>query len=167
MSFVLVIKFKINEQNYFHVYLSEGHVQSVMIRCSPNVISTVSLKMAHSKIYGTQSEKTRLRCLQTTKVQTSAFIYLFFLKVSYLNLLHTGLLSAVSNLSGYRCVSDASSIPARSHTLVEIDHEIISTVILPPSTKSFKKGCLSVTSESMCTNYWLTACSSLPRKKCG
>ena len=26
---------------------------------------------------------------------------------------------------------------------------------------------LSVTSESMCTKYWLTACSSLPRKKCG
>ena len=26
---------------------------------------------------------------------------------------------------------------------------------------------LGVTSESMCTNYWLTACSSLPRKKCG
>ena len=32
----------------------------------------------------------------------------------------------------------ASSIPARSHTFVEIDHEIISTVILLPS---FKKGC--------------------------
>ena len=32
----------------------------------------------------------------------------------------------------------ASSIPVRSHTF-----------------------------ESMCTNYWLTACSSLPRKKCG
>ena len=27
----------------------------------------------------------------------------------------------------------ASSIPARSHTFVEIDHEIISTVILLPS----------------------------------
>ena len=27
----------------------------------------------------------------------------------------------------------ASSIPAWSHTFVEIDHEIISTVILPPS----------------------------------
>ena len=26
----------------------------------------------------------------------------------------------------------ASSIPSRSHTFVEIDHEIISTVILPP-----------------------------------
>ena len=60
-----------------------------------------------------------------------------------------------------------SSIPARSYTFVEIDHEIISTVILLPSADSFKKGCLSVTSESMCTNYWLTACSSLPRKKCG
>ena len=35
----------------------------------------------------------------------------------------------------------ASSIPARSHTFVEIDHEIISMVILPPSTDSFKKGC--------------------------
>ena len=52
-----------------------------------------------------------------------------------------------------------SSIPVPSHTFVEIDHDIISTVIL--------EGLLSVTSESMCTNYWLTACSSLPRKKCG
>ena len=31
--------------------------------------------------------------------------------------------------------------PARSHTFVEIDHEIISTVILLPSADSFKKGC--------------------------
>ena len=52
----------------------------------------------------------------------------------------------------------ASSIPARSHTFVEIDHEIISSV---------QEGLLSVTSESMCTKYLLTACSSLPRKKCG
>ena len=35
----------------------------------------------------------------------------------------------------------ASSIPARSHTFVEIDHEIISTVILLPSNESFKKDC--------------------------
>ena len=35
----------------------------------------------------------------------------------------------------------ASSIPARSHTFVEIDHEIISTVILLPSADSFKKVC--------------------------
>ena len=34
----------------------------------------------------------------------------------------------------------ASSIPAWSHTFVEIDHEIISTVILLPSADSFKKG---------------------------
>ena len=34
----------------------------------------------------------------------------------------------------------ASLIPARSHTLVEIDHEIISTVILLPPAE-FKKGC--------------------------
>ena len=34
----------------------------------------------------------------------------------------------------------ASLIPAWSHNFVEIDHEIISTVILL-STESFKKGC--------------------------
>ena len=34
----------------------------------------------------------------------------------------------------------ASSIPARSFTFVEIDHEIVSTVILLPSADSFKKG---------------------------
>ena len=33
------------------------------------------------------------------------------------------------------------SIPTRSGTFVEIDHEIISTVILLPSAESFKKGC--------------------------
>ena len=35
----------------------------------------------------------------------------------------------------------ASSIPDWPHTFVEIDHEIISTVILLPSADSFKKGC--------------------------
>ena len=35
----------------------------------------------------------------------------------------------------------ASSIPARSNTFVNIDHEIISAVILFPSTDSFKNHC--------------------------
>ena len=34
-----------------------------------------------------------------------------------------------------------SSIPAQSNTFVEIDHEMIYTVILIPSTDSLKKGC--------------------------
>ena len=58
----------------------------------------------------------------------------------------TGPRSAVSNVSGNICESDcrsrvASSIPALSHIFVEIDHEIISMVILFPSAESFKKGC--------------------------
>ena len=61
----------------------------------------------------------------------------------------------------------ASSIPARSHTFVEIDHEIISTVILLPSADSFKKGCCQLQAKVCAHDYWLTACSSLPRKKCG
>ena len=35
----------------------------------------------------------------------------------------------------------ASSIPARFHAFVEIDHEINSKVILVPSADLFKKGC--------------------------
>ena len=35
----------------------------------------------------------------------------------------------------------ASLILAQSHTFVEIDHKIISTVILLPSADLFKKGC--------------------------
>ena len=58
----------------------------------------------------------------------------------------TGPRSAVGNVSGYRCVSDCRSRGrefdlGRSHTFVEIDREIISTVILLPSAYSFKKGC--------------------------
>ena len=37
--------------------------------------------------------------------------------------------------------SEESWIPARSHTFVEIDYEIMSTVILLPSAESFKKAC--------------------------
>ena len=59
-----------------------------------------------------------------------------------------------------------SLIPARSYNLVEIDHEIIFTVILLSSAEwIIQDGLLSGTSESMCVKYWLTACSSLPRKK--
>ena len=35
----------------------------------------------------------------------------------------------------------ARSVPACSHTFVEIDLEIICTIILLPSAQSFKKGC--------------------------
>ena len=59
----------------------------------------------------------------------------------------TGPRSAVGNvayLATDACLTAApgvaSSNPARSHTFVEIDHEIISTVILFPSPEPFKKG---------------------------
>ena len=43
-----------------------------------------------------------------------------------------------------------SSIPARSHTFVEIDQEIISMVILFPSAESFMKGCCQLQAK-VCT----------------
>ena len=58
----------------------------------------------------------------------------------------------------------ATSIPARSHTFVEIDHEIISTVILLPTADSFKKVVVSYKQKYM-HKLLVTACSSLPRKK--
>ena len=54
--------------------------------------------------------------------------------------------STVCNVSGNKCMADCRSSggqfnPGPVHTFVEIDHEIISTVILLPSADSFKKGC--------------------------
>ena len=84
----------------------------------------------------------------------------------------TGPRSAVGNVSGYRCVSDCRSR----------GRDFDPTLVLyfrgdwsrnnfyghsPPFRWFIQEGLLSVISESMCTNYWLTACSSLPRKKCG
>ena len=57
----------------------------------------------------------------------------------------------------------ASSIPTRYHTFVEIDHEIISTVILLSSADLFKKGCCQLQAK-VCAQI---ACSSMPRKTCG
>ena len=49
----------------------------------------------------------------------------------------------------------ASLIPARSNTFGEMDHEIISTVIL--LLPLIQGRMLSCTSESMYTKYWLSA----------
>ena len=46
------------------------------------------------------------------------------------------------------------SILALSHTVIEIDHEKTSTVIL---LSLIQEGLLSDTSKCMCTKYWLTA----------
>ena len=54
--------------------------------------------------------------------------------------------SEVGNMSGYSLIADpgaVSLIRAPSHTYVEIDHEIISKVILLLSAESFKKGVVS------------------------
>ena len=55
-------------------------------------------------------------------------------------------LSAVGKVSGNRCMSDCRSRaqefdPGPVPYFVEIDHEIICTVILLPSAESFRKGC--------------------------
>ena len=91
---------------------------------------------------------------------------------SWSNLFVTGPRSAVGNVSGYRCMSDCRS---RGR---EFDPGPVPYFRgdwswnnfyghSPPFRWFIQEGLLSVTSESMCTNYWLTACSSLPRKKCG
>ena len=49
-----------------------------------------------------------------------------------------------------------SLIPALSHTFVEIDHEMISSVILLPSAESFKK--VGVSCKQNCVNKVLINC---------
>ena len=79
-----------------------------------------------------------------------------------------GLAQSVTCLATDTCLTAdpgvASSIAAGSDTFMEIDHEIISTVILLPSADSFKKGCCQLQAKVCARITGLTACSSLPGK---
>ena len=84
----------------------------------------------------------------------------------------TGLHCPVSNVSGKKCQSDCRSrgcefdlgqVPYFRGDLLWnnfYSHSPIFHWII-------QEGLFSVTCESMCMKYWLTACSSLPRKNCG
>ena len=74
---------------------------------------------------------------------------------------HSHTTYSVGSLTVYSGVT--SSISARSYTFLEIDHEIISMVII--HLRLIQHRLLSVTIESMCTKDCQTAKSSLPRKK--
>ena len=84
----------------------------------------------------------------------------------------TGPRSAVGNVSGYRCESDCRSRGRKFDPgPVPYFRGVWSWNNFYGHSPLFcwiiQEGLLSVTSKSMCTKYWLTACSSLPRKKCG
>ena len=59
-------------------------------------------------------------------------------------------------------VGVVSLIPARTHTFMEIDHEIISMVIFLPSVESFKKGCCQLQAK-VCLNRLF----KITQEKCG
>ena len=89
---------------------------------------------------------TLIRATMKTTLNCMSDLYVCIVPNFNCKQLCTGPRSAVRNVSGYRCVLTAdpgvaSSIPALSHTFMEIDHEIISMVILLPSADSFKKVC--------------------------
>ena len=86
--------------------------------------------------YGPRREKTCLRGFRNGHTQTGLLSY---------RERPGRVAQSVTCLATDACLTAdpgvASSIPAWSHTFVEIDHDIISTVILLPSADSFKKGC--------------------------
>ena len=81
---------------------------------------------------------------QTVCIQIKTYILLVFIWVQTV-CMPGRVAQSVTCLATDACLTAypgvASSIPVRSHTFVEIDHEIISKVILLPSAESFMKGC--------------------------
>ena len=57
-------------------------------------------------------------------------------------------------------------IPAQSHTFVEIDHVIISLVILLPSAESFKKGCCQLQAK-VYAQVLVNCLFKIAQEKCG
>ena len=74
-------------------------------------------------------------------VRPSGLRTLVYLEHSHFRFIPGRVAQSVTCLATDACLTAnpgvASSIPARSHTFVEIDHEIISMVILLPSADSF------------------------------
>ena len=106
----------------------------------------------------------------------------------FMNLHHWIYWKSEGNVSGHWCVSHCRSrgrefdhcpVPyfrvdwswnnftARSHTLVEIDHEIMSTVILLPSAESFRKGCCQLQAKVCAQSTGYPLVQACPGKKCG
>ena len=83
--------------------------------------------------------------MQKFLISISSCIYVHNSSCLYVEYLPGRVAQSVTCLVTDACLTAdpgvASSIPVRSHTFVEIDHEIISTVILLPSADLFKKGC--------------------------
>ena len=59
------------------------------------------------------------------------------------------------------------SIPAWSHTFVEIDHEIISTVILLPAAEPLQKDCCQLQAKVCARSTGYLLVQACPEKKCG
>ena len=74
------------------------------------------------------------------------------------------------NLTFGSCIAELIKLVANKNlpdTFVDIDHEIISTVILLPSAESSMKGCCQLQAKVCARNTGETTSSGLPRKKCG
>ena len=81
-----------------------------------------------------------------------------FRMFSYKSLASGALISGINSLL-ITCLTTDARLTA--------DHGVVSSIQARSHTDSFKKGNCQLQVKSMCTNYWLTACSSLSRKKCG
>ena len=118
------------------VYLSGN------IHCLPNWKCSLQHHSHYHAAAGRLGLNTRLILINVKRITYRLF-----------NSLHTGPRSAVGNVSCNRCESDSRSRgrkfdPGSVHeTFVDIDHEIISRVILLPFAESFKKGCCQLQSK--------------------
>ena len=113
------------------------------------VAHEVFLGVCHARMYGSPGGTFLLityHLLLTTYYLSLITYYLLLITYYLLLIISPGRVaqSVTCLATDVSLIADpgvASSIPARFHTFVEIDHGIISTVILLPSAESFKKGC--------------------------
>ena len=149
------------------VFISKTRWRRLLCMMYPNWLNCTivqSLLMFWSPISNVISFRDQSSSEEFEKIRKFWLFYHLFI--------YTGPHSAVGNVSGYRCESDCRS---RGR---EFDPSPVPYFCRdwswnnfyghsPPFRWIIQEGLLSITSESMCAKYWLTACSSLPRKKCG
>ena len=158
------------ENHFFHIrwtYLNVTnifmHVRNCVMGATPMHTAEISKQQSVSTVscshYSWYTTATPTALLYQIKVSNIKG----YIETSSHKEINAGPRSAVGNVSGYRCVSDCRS-RGREFNPGPVpyfhgdwswndfyDHS-------PPFRWFIQEGLLSVTSESMCTNYWLFAC---------
>ena len=126
----------------FHFLFQPNRPKHMLLIFTEPMIEPTEYRMEDTRIY-TLLTQIYIECVDLRKynICTNYFAFISDVPAYLLGHVAQSVTCLATDVSLTADPVVPNSILAWSHTFVEIDHEIISTVILLPSAESYKKGC--------------------------